>query len=100
MGDSKPTEILSEMQSLTSLNYERDSLSAYVSAESSPSQIDERLTDEPCFPKSDTSSSINTYWGLPPASSLLIDEEDKQDALNHSRDKMSQSKSFHDSKSN
>lgn len=98
MGDSKPTEILSEMQSLTSLNYERDSLSAYVSAESSPSQIDERLTDEPCFPKSDTSSSINTYWGLPPASSLLIDEEDKQDALNHSRDKMSQSKSFHDSK--
>lgn len=93
MGDSKPIEILPEM---TSLNYEQNSLSAYVSAESSPSQIDVRLVDEPYFPKSDN-NSLNTYWGLPPASSLLIDEEDKQDALNHSREKMSQSKSFHDS---
>jgi len=108
MGDSKPIDIVENYQSL---NYEQNSLSAYASAESSPTQTDEikvqdnnnidiRLCDEPYLncPKSDVSSEINTYWGLPPASSLLIDEEDKLDALEHSREKLSQSKSFHDSK--
>lgn len=108
MGDSKPIDIVENYQSL---NYEQNSLSAYASAESSPTQTDEvkvhennqidiRLVDEPYLncPKSDVSSEINTYWGLPPASSLLIDEEDKLDALEHSREKLSQSKSFHDTK--
>lgn len=104
MGDSKPIDIAdSNFQSLNDQN----SLSAYESAESSPSQnngeqmktnIDIRLVDEPylnCI-KSEESSEINTYWGLPPASSLLIDEEDKTDALEYSREKLSQSKSFYD----
>lgn len=104
MGDSKPIEIGENFQSLSSLNYEQNSLSAYASAESSPTQSNEhekdfRLIDEPCFPKADDkTSAINTYWGLPPASSLVIDEEDKLDALNYSREKMSQSKSFHTTK--
>lgn len=110
MGDnSKPIDIdTNNLQSLTS--DQKDSLSAYASAESSPSQLDAnqmpksaynvdmRLVDEPylnCIQTTDASSSgINTYWGLPPASSLLIDEEDKKDALEHSR--LSQSKSFCD----
>jgi len=100
MGDSKPIEIGDNYQSL---NCEQNSLSAYASAESSPCQTngiiaDHRLIDEPDFPKSDTSCSINTYWGLPAATSLLIDEEDKLDALEHSREKLSQSKSFNDAK--
>lgn len=104
MGDSKPIDIGENFQSLNDQN----SLSAYASAESSPTQsngdqmkqnVDLRLIDEPYFPKSDTSSSINTYWGLPAASSLLIDEEDKRDALEHSREKLSQSQSFSNTKS-
>jgi len=102
--DSRPMEI-TDSNTYLSMNHEQNSLSAYASAETSPTQLtslgskpDMRLVDEPIFPKSDTSSSINTYWGLPPASSLLIDEEDKIDALEHSREKLSQSKSFNTSK--
>lgn len=102
MGDSKPIEIGDNFQSL---NCEQNSLSAYASAESSPTSChdinkkDFRLVDEPCFPQADDKiSAINTYWGLPPASSLVIDEEDKLDALEYSREKMSQSKSFYTAK--
>lgn len=99
--DGKPTEIASEnTESLTSLS-EKNSLSlAYTSIETTSTNINPRLHDEHFFPKSDTSSSINTYWGLPAASSLLIDEEDKIDALNHSKEKlaMSQSMTFNGSK--
>ncbi len=87
---SKPIEILNSEQMA--------SLSAYASAESSPTN-DYRLVDEPCFPKADA-APLNTYWGLPPATSLLIDEEDKLDALEHSREKLSMSKSFNNTKGN
>lgn len=100
--NSKPIEISENYESLTSLNtYEQNSLSAYASAESSPSQTKSMIykpdikLDEPMFPKVDPSCPINSYWGLPAATSLLIDEEDKIDALNASKEKiMSQSKSF------
>lgn len=109
MGDnSKPIDIdTNNLGSVTSEH--KDSLSAYASAESSPSQLDAdqmpkskysvdmRLVDEPylrCQTDETNTSGINTYWGLPPASSLLIDEEDKKDALEHS--KLSQSRSFYD----
>ena len=106
MGDSKPIDIHTE-NALQCGSEPRDSLSAYASAESSPSQagaaaaasgrdsVDLRLLDEPYLASEVAAGEINTYWGLPPASSLLIDEEDKRDALEHS--KMSQSKSFYDS---
>ncbi len=99
--DSKPIEILSCEQ--------MTSLSAYASAESSPTNeyslsgkpgLLPEINDEPCpFPKAD-SAPLNTYWGLPPATSLLIDEEDKLDALEHSREKLSMSKSFNNTKGN
>lgn len=96
MVDGKPTDIPpTNSESLTSLNYECSSMSsAYASIETTSTNLDNRLHDEDYFPKSDTSSSIDTYWGLPAASSLLIDEEDKIDALNHSREKMSVSQSM------
>lgn len=101
MADGKPTEIpQTNTESFNSLSYENDSMSsAYASIETTSTNLDPRLHDEHYFPKSDTSSSINTYWGLPAASSLLIDEEDKIDALNHSREKiaMSQSMTFNGS---
>jgi len=79
MADGKPTEIpQTNTESFNSLSYENNSMSsAYPSIETTSTNLDPRLHDEHYFPKSDTSSSINTYWGLPAASSLLIDEEDK-----------------------
>lgn len=98
MADDKPTEIT---ESFKSLSNENNSISStYASMETTSTNLDPHLHDEHYFPKSDTSSSINTYWGLPAASSLLIDEEDKIDALNHSKEKMamSQSMTFNGSK--
>lgn len=102
-GDSKPIEISDDTDFNNQIN-QYNSLSAYASAESSPnneyslnnkSRPDSRLTDEPYFQKADESlSSINTYWGIPPATSLLIDEEDKLSALEHSKEKMSMSMSM------
>ena len=104
--NTRPIEIASEQQqqgdSLTSLTNNEQSLSAYASAESSPNQHgglvsteDTFSMNELVFTKTESSCSINTYWGLPPASSLLIDENDKLDAIRASAEKNNSFKSSH-----
>jgi hypothetical protein len=90
--EANTIETIKPTENMDSLMTNENSLSAYASAESSPYYYDNVASELMLYPRTESScGSLNTYWGLPPASSLLIDENDKIEAIKASEEKANKS---------